>query len=612
MTSDAALFELARAHGVHLAFHDLHGVEHRTSPDTARALLGALGVDAGSEASVAEHLTTFYSAREAQLIDNEHVIEAGEVAMISVRRACEWSVLAEGGKEVAAGKAEAELHLPALESGYYHLVARAGKDRQEARLLVCPRRCPSVLDCTGQEQCWGVIGALYGLRSDTNGGLGNYEDLAHASAAMGRAGAQYFGINPGHALGWAAGDMISPYSPTHRGFFNIDHIAVSAGLGPTPAASLIDYAAFRQTHRTALEAEYEARDWDVEALAKWRDAQGAELRAFCQYEAISEIHGADIRTWSEKLQNPGAAAERAAGARTEFHAWLQWRAETQLDRAQRSALASGMSLGLYLDLAVGARPGGAEVWMNPGTIAKGVTIGAPPDHLNPQGQSWALAAHAPGPLAQAFYAPLRAMLRSLMQRCGLLRIDHVLGLLRSFWLPDDGSPGGYISQPLDSLLAIIAIEAERAGCVIVGEDLGLVPDGFRQKLSEAGLYSYAVWQFESHGDGEIKGAHELAAQSLACFGTHDTPTLRGFWYAEDIAWWQKLGWLSGHEAVQRHNARARLRGSLRRQCHIGPVASPKGCRKPFIWSWRARLRPCSRCSWMMRLGRWTRKICPAQ
>ncbi|MEM6594861.1 MAG: 4-alpha-glucanotransferase [Pseudomonadota bacterium] len=573
---DEALAKLADAHGVHAAFYDLHGVEHRTSPDTARALLAALGVDASSTSAVLDQLEAHQQARSARLIGEEHVVFAGQTNAVPVARPCDWTLLSEDGSEVAAGRAEAALKLPPLEAGYYRLAASIEGTVQEGRLFVRPLRAPSVQDRTGRAQCWGAIGALYGLRSGQNGGLGNYDDLAQASAALGRGGAAFFGINPVHALGWAADEMISPYSPTHRGFFNTDHVATAAGLGPTPEAPLIDYTRFRQAHRAALKAEFKAKTWDAGAFSAWHAKQGAELELFCQYEAISARHGVDARNWPETMQAPGTAATRAAGKDARFHSWLQWRAETQVERAQAEARAAGMSLGLYLDLAVGARPGGAEVWMNPGTIAKGVTIGAPPDHLNPEGQSWALAAHAPGPLGEAFYAPLRAMLAKLMQRCGILRIDHVLGLLRSFWLPDDGSPGGYITQPFDTYLAIIAIEAERAGCVIVGEDLGLVPDGFRAKLAEAGLYSYAVWQFETGDDGAVHPPHDLAPQSLACFGTHDTPTLQGFWYGEDIAWWRELGWLGTGEALARHGQRAQLRSSLRKLCDIGPTASPGG------------------------------------
>ena len=320
-----------------------------------------------------------------------------------------------------------------------------------------------------------------------------------------------------------------------------------------------------------MQAEYDASA-KSDAFARWQKAQGPDLADFARFEALSERHGPDFRRWPAGLRQPGPAATAEAGPRAGFHAWLQWRAETQIGAAQAAARGAGMALGLYLDLAVGPRPGGAEVWMNAETIAQGVSIGAPPDHLSPGGQSWALAAHAPGPLARAFYAPLRAMLRRLMAQSGLLRIDHALGLLRSFWIPDDGSPGGYVSQPIEALLAVIAIEAERAGCVIVGEDLGLVPEGFRDTLAQAGLYSYSVWQYEADDTGQLRPPRTLSANSLACFATHDTPTLQGFWHGEDIALWQRVGWIDPDTARTRHAHRSRQRGSLRSLCGIAPDA----------------------------------------
>ncbi|MEM8730941.1 MAG: 4-alpha-glucanotransferase [Pseudomonadota bacterium] len=584
---EASLDSLAELHGVHTSFFALDGTRHTAGRDTLRALLAALGVEADTDAMIREHLRAHQAAMAARIIDPEHILKAEQSGCVPVHQPCAWVLLTEDGAQVGEGRAETTATLPPLEVGYYRLVvtqAAQGSQgsraatTQSARIFARPDHAPDVTDRTGQQRCWGFIGALYGLRSSENGGLGNYSDLADACAAMGQAGAHFFGINPVHALGWAGGDMISPYSPTHRGFFNIDHIATAAGLGPTPRSSLIDYATFRDRHRAALRTEFDAfaAAPGSSAFETWKAAQGEALVRFSQFEAISATHGPDARLWPAALQGPGPAAQDAAGNAAAFHAWLQWRAETQLDGAQASARAAGMSLGLYLDLAVGPRPGGAETWMNPDTIAKGVTIGAPPDHLSPEGQSWALAAHAPGSLATAFYAPLRDMLRKLMVRCGLLRIDHALGLLRSYWIPDDGSPGGYISQPLDTFLAIIAIEAERTGCVIVGEDLGLVPDGFRERLGAAGLYSYAVWQFETFHDGQIRPASDLSAHSMACFATHDTPTLRGFWYGEDIAWWHSVGWLSGNAVNARHAQRARQRQSLRAQCNLGPTASADG------------------------------------
>lgn len=575
----APLKELADAYGVHSEFYDLHGSHHPTNPDTMRALLTALGVDVANDSQISEALESHKTAQANDILAHEHIVQAGQTNRLPVRQPCDWALLTEDGTQLSEGHADSELSLPKLASGYYSLAVTAGKTTQQVRLLVRPARAPDITTISGQARCWGVTTALYGLRSEQNGGLGNFADLGKASQALGAANADFLGINPVHALGWAADEMISPYSPSHRGFFNTDHIAVDEGLGPTPAADLIDYQEFRPRHKEALEAEYISfvktshADDEGSEFGRWQSVQGDGLSEFAQFEALSQTHGDDFRNWPSQLRTPGTQTRKAAGARADFHAWLQWRAETQISQAQNTALNAGMSLGLYLDLAVGSRPGGAEVWMNSATIAKGVTIGAPPDHLSPEGQSWDLAAHAPGPLANSFYAPFRAMLRKLMLHAGLVRIDHALGLLRSFWLPDDGSPGGYISQPLDALLAVIAIEAERARCVVVGEDLGLVPEGFRQQLNGSGLYSYSVWQYEMGHDGQIKAASELSANALACFSTHDTPTLRGFWYGEDIDLWGRVGWIGSDETARRHSQRSRQRQSLRNLCDIGPTAT---------------------------------------
>jgi 4-alpha-glucanotransferase len=566
-TADDRLRQLAGAQGIYLDFFDLHGVRHEASPDTLRALLKALGTEADTPASVKDAM----AAQEAHKRPRELIAFAGNGPTLPVDGMCNWSLLDETGALIVEGRAAEVIELPRLGVGYYDLHIEQAGSRLSTFIMVRPRHAPRLDERAGMDRCWGTTGALYGLRSQRNGGLGTYTDLGAVAATFGQVGAQFFGVNPVHALGWAMDDIISPYSPSHRGMFNIDHIAPKAGLGPTPDPDLIDYAAYRSIQRAALEREFETRD--RAAFAHWAKTCSADPRRFAEFEAISEIHGHDFRTWPVALQTPGPEARKAAGNRAEFHLWLQWLAEQQIDRAQQVATGAGMGLGLYLDLAVGPRPDGAEVWMNADTIAEGVTIGAPPDHLSPEGQSWALAAHAPGPLAQARYAPLRSMLQRLMAKCGLLRIDHALGLLRSYWLPDDGSPGGYITQPLESLLAVITIEAHRAGCVVVGEDLGLVPDGFREAMNGSGLYSYAVWQFETNHLGEIRPVDTLPPYSLACFGTHDTPTLNGFWHGTDIEWWQKVGWLNGRDRDARHAQRSRQRTSLRDVCHLSSDAN---------------------------------------
>lgn len=575
--TDDALRQLAQVYGVHLGFYDLHGTEHSASPDTLRALLGGMGIEAGSPSAVKESLAETRARRNDAHLPDEIITSAGTPQSLPVTAPCDWMILDETGAEIMSGRAQGSIALGPLPVGYFTLHVAAPDRHMETFVLSAPAQAPGVSEIAQTDKSWGICGALYGLRSGHNGGLGSYADLPVTLRALAATGAQFFGLNPIHALGWAADEMISPYSPTHRGFFSTDHIAPRAGLGPTPKGDFVDYSTFRRRQRTALRAEYARHDAapaaERKSFQRFRAKGGPVLDTFAQYESLSTLHGEDFRDWPAALREPGVDAARAAAGDVGFHQWLQWRAETQIDAAQAAALEAGMGFGLYLDLAVGARPGGAEAWMHRDTIAAGVSIGAPPDHLNPEGQSWNLAAHAPARLKAAQYRPLRAMLRKLMAKSGILRVDHALGLLRSFWIPDDGSPGGYVSQPFDSLLAVIAIEAARARCVVVGEDLGLVPDGFREKLNGAGLLSYAVWQYETPHDGQLCPPRDLRPFALACFGTHDTPTLKGFWYGQDIAWWQRMGWLSGGETRARHDQRSHQRNGLRDMCALPPLAT---------------------------------------
>jgi 4-alpha-glucanotransferase len=557
-----ALRDLAARFGIHPGFHDLGGTYRPAVPETLYALLWAMGQEITSEAEAAEALADL-RADETPL-PSECLLTEGQPFALPCPP-CEWSLSDETGAEAQSGRAEGTLDIAPLPFGYYTLTARGEGWEAESFLLCRPAHgAPEVADLLGAERAWGICGALYGLRSKTNGGIGSYEDLQAICATLGGMGARFFGINPIHALGWTAVEMLSPYSPTHRGYWALDHIALP-GMGPTPEGALIDYAEVRPRHREALERAYS----DFTGSTFFDDFLKGQpdVLEFASFEALSERFGDDFRTWPEDLQRPGTKAVMAAGERTRFHAWLQWMAETQLDAAAETAREK-MGLGLYLDLAVGPRPGGAEVWMNPATVAKGVSIGAPPDHLNPEGQAWNLAAHAPEPLRANRYQPLRAMLAKLMKRAGVLRVDHALGLYRSYWQPTDGSPGGYISQPFESFLAVISIEARRAGCLVIGEDLGLVPDGFRETMNGAGLLSYAVWQFENALDGTLLPPEHLRSYALSCLGTHDTPTAQGFWYGTDIDWWRRMGWQDARETAARHDLRSRQRAGLRDQCGI--------------------------------------------
>lgn len=571
MTVAAALDALAAHHGVLRSFRDLSKVKHPTSPDTVKALLRANGLDLDNDAMVLDAHKALQAQIDARHLPVEIILPANAPYMLDLPGPAMWQLQIEGSDDFRVqGRADDRLHLPALAAGIHSLRITIGKVCETIALIATPNAAPSIGELTGQDRLWGITGALYGLQSQRNLGLGDYEDLARLGEAAATHGAGFLGVNPIHAFGWSDHETISPYSPSHRGFLNTLHIAADkvpgletsrkaqvliagqrVSMGAQKSDPLIDYSGYRHGFCQLLEALFKIFQTQADAAAQsdftaFCIKAGTALSDFTLFEALSEIHGPDWRNWPGGVRSVQGAdvpkARRRNGDRMRFHAWLQWLATAQVSDAQRRLKQGGAGLGLYLDLAVGPRRGGAETWCEDDSIAQGVSVGAPPDQLSPDGQKWNLAAFAPAKLTATKYRAFRQVLRDTMRHAGMVRIDHVLGMNRSFWIPDDGSPGGYIRQPFQSLLAIIAIEATRAQTAIIGEDLGLVPKGFRKATRARGLYSYSVLQYEKDAGGRFRKPAKLRAHSLACFATHDTPTLEGFRKARDIDWWEKLGW----------------------------------------------------------------------
>ena len=584
MSADARLAALAEQVGVFAEFTDMDRQRRTTSPDTMRALLRANGMDVTTPAAVSETLSEL-KAKKAQRVVPADLIIAPQMAFsCPIDGTAQWHVEAEDSAvTLAEGKATGKLDLPPLPMGIHKLAVQTAHGVQVTHLIVAPESAPDLKALTGRSLIWGMIVSLYGLVGSRDNEIGDYTDLAQLSELVGRQGASFLGFNPVHAIGWAAPDTISPYSPTHRGFLNTSHIAPrDRALASATNASFLDYNRHNSTLRPALEAEFEAFDAGSKATSEFARfnafcASGGEaLDTFGRFETLSETHGPDWRDWPRELQNGPDGSEPPK--RVRFHKWLQWRAAEQLAAAQGKARSSGMDLGLYLDLAVGARLGGAESWGAKAADASGVSLGAPPDQLSPAGQNWQLAALSPRKLQKSGYRAFRQIIASNLQHCSLLRIDHALGLNRSYWIPEDGSPGGYIRQPFDVLLAIISIEATRAQALIVGEDLGLVPKGFREQMARSGLYGYTVMQYEKKGPGVLKPTSSIRPRSLACFGTHDTPTLRGYWEGRDIEWWRKLDWI---DDVQRRNVQSE-RAQEKRQLVGGGTSSSIGSIEPDV------------------------------
>jgi len=592
-----ALANLAAAMGIAPRWRSLAGVERTTGPDTQRELLAAMGVSASTDAETRESLEELRARRAARRTPEEIVVSAGTKARIPLGRVTDWQLELEAG-DTREGRDEGEI-VRTLPAGLHRL--RVGEET--CLVIAAPQRAPAFGDVAGRGKAWGLSAALYGLRSRRNLGVGDYRDLADAAEQMARLGADFIGINPVHARGATSGEF-SPYSPSCRSALEPLHIAPDAVSGfecctqarrlledrvaeweAAKSGGLLDYEAHGRRQREILEALFrstiEAGGPAAADLTAWRKGPGRALEWFAVFEAIASVHGPDWRAWPGALRDVHSPEVRRFASENErsvcWHAWQQWLAGRQLAGAQAAARSAGMAFGLYLDVAVGVCPGGADVWAAPACFARSVSLGAPPDAFSPDGQTWNLAPFNPPGLRAAAYRPFVRMLRAAMGPAGIIRIDHVLGLERCFWVPESGAPGGYVSYPLEALLALVRIEAARAACIVVGEDLGSVPADLRPRLAESGLLGSAVMHFEKDGQ-EFRPPRLYRPASLASAGTHDTPTLKGWWAGRDIELRHRLGRTTTKERVAALAARAAERGALCRllveEGHAPPGLDP--------------------------------------
>lgn len=547
-----ALRDLAARAGIAAGYSDTTGTRHLLCADTARALLAAMGLPAASEAEAAETGAALGAEAAARVLPEWQVVTTGQAAAISTRLAdgARVALLAEDGAEtgLAAGPSGA-VSLPPLPAGYHRIVA-AGRT---CLVLTAPSALP--LPAPG----WGVTLPLYGLRSAEEGGYGSYADLAAAASGLAALGADFVGINPVHAGFPGDSAAFSPYAPSHRRRLNTAHVAVPGAAGTRSA--LIDYAADLPAQAAALEAAFAARGQEEDAALDAALVEGGlALRRFATHQALSEVHGPYWPDWPAALRDPDGAAVAVFAAehvaRLRFHAWAQARAAEQLSAAR--AAAAGMAQGLYLDLAVGTHPGGAETWEDRASFAAGVSLGAPPDAFAPNGQSWALAPFDPRALVAQGFRPLIETLRAQLRFAGMLRIDHILGFARTFWVPGNGAPGGYVAMPRAAMLAVTRIEAARAGAVIVGEDLGNVPDDLRAEMQAGGILGCRIAMFERDpaAPERFRPPEAYDPVTLAAFATHDLPTWAGWRAARDIDWRLRLGEIASGPAASMRAARA--------------------------------------------------------
>ena len=466
-----------------------------------------------------------------------------------------------------------ELELPA---GYHSLclLEPDGRERESMSLLVSPGRCYTPPALEGGGRVWGPAVQLYGVRSRKNWGMGDFSDLRALCEACPDLGASIVGLNPLHALFPHNPPHASPYCPSSRLMLNVMYLdpramaeleqcpeaqrmvrdpQFQARLQALRDADLVDYGGVAAAKRPVLELlyshfrEHHLQGGDARAAAFERfGAEGGEaLRLHCLYEALQEHFFARDQglwgwpVWPEAFRDPRSEPvsrfEAEQTERIQFFQYLQWQADEQLAAAARRCEELGLSPGLYQDLSVSVDRAGSEIWANQHAFAMEASVGAPPDALGPQGQNWGLPPMVPHLLTEAAYAPFVEILRRCMRHAGALRIDHVMGLMRLFWIPPGKTPaeGAYVHYPLDDLLGIVALESQRNRCLVIGEDLGTVPDEVRQALAPAGVLSYRLLYFERDEDG-FKRPGDYPTQALVAVSTHDLPTLAGFWGGEDL------------------------------------------------------------------------------
>jgi len=491
------------------------------------------------------------------------------------------------------------LALP-LPPGYHRLEIAGGDATLGSCLLAAvPRACYRPRELEGEGSVWGAAVQLYAVRSERNWGIGDCSDLSRIIHQWGRRGAGFVSVNPLHALFAHDPARASPYSPSSRLFINalyldveaIDEfrdcaparelvfsVAFQAQLKALRDADLVDYPGVAAAKRSVLEllfVHFRERHVDAmtaraDAFRAFRSSGGDALRRYALFEALQEHLQKEDSTlwgwpvWVEAYRDPDSpqCAEFAAAhaARLEFFEYLQWQADHQLAAAKRRA--TGIGVVVCNDLAVSIDRGGAEAWANQGLYGLGASVGAPPDEFSPRGQDWGLPPVVPGRLRAAHYAPFIAMLRANMRHAGALRIDHVMGLARLFWVPAGGVPadGAYVRYPFSDLLGIVALESHRNRCLVIGEDLGTVPDEVRTALGATGVLSYRLLYFERNSAGDFRAPADYPVQALAAASTHDLPTLAGWWTGRDITRRVEVGVLSSPDA---RDAQARARAADR-------------------------------------------------
>lgn len=610
--------KLAKLVGFHTTYVNSFGEQVYAKDEARQSLLSAMGYDLSCDEKISTSITELEQASWRNMLPPSHIAkleDAQHLITISLANKgfteLSYKICLESGETVTNTIAVSNLamidsatlnqlsfhkytlKLPKLEQGYHQLSIEYGDYRASCPLIYAPQKCYSPQEASN-EKMWGYAAQLYALTSENNLGMGDFGDLATLVKKSAKQKASAIGLNPLHPLYQNNPAHRSPYSPTSRCFLNtlyIDlkqvpnfdecHAAqtrfnsddIQAKISQAKQSTLIDYNAVAEVKFEILALLYtdfiQENNSHLTEFEAFKTSRGEDLLQLATFEALYEHfrkldpNNYGWTKWPSAFQSPNSAEvkefKQQNHDRINYFCFVQWLAHRQLKAIANHAKDLGMPIGLYLDLAVGCDGSGVDVWSDKDVYVAGAAVGAPPDAMNTLGQDWGLTPINPVALQKQGYQPLVKALRSNMQYAGALRIDHILGLMRQYWVAPGmkADEGVFITFPLEDILRIIALESRRNHCVVIGEDLGTVPDGFSDIMANAGLLSYKVLFFERWESGFFMRPEHYPAQSMVTVSTHDLPTLAGWWTGKDLEWRQKLN-LYPNEAMGQHERNSRV------------------------------------------------------
>lgn len=613
--SDPALGELADRFGISTQFYDWKGRHTQVGEQTVIAILAEFGVDASTPERARAAAQRVRDDHWRRIVQPCVVLRAGQEGRVDVHvpagAPVSLRIVGEDGNDHLPWQVdnwnpdrpidgrmigEATFGIPGnLPLGYHELIVTIGThdvDGSEAdggihatatsTIIVTPNRV-GLPRRMGASRVWGYAAQLYSVRSHHSWGLGDLTDLADLCTWSASQGAGYLLTNPLHAAEVAGRMEPSPYLPSSRLFVNPIYIRPEL-IAEYHDLDQYDASLIESLRTTTLDDDPQAlldrdRTWQAKsqalelihrvdmsasrrmAFTAFRVARGRRLEDFATWCLLSELHGSDWHDWPAELHDPHGAAvarvRREHADRIDFHMWLQWIADQQLSTAQSSGTDAGMPVGLICDLAVGVNGSGADAWMLNGLFAREMNVGAPPDPFNQAGQDWGQPPMRPDVLEQMAYAPLREMVSSALRHAGGVRIDHIMGLFRLWWVPRGLGPrhGAYVRYNHEAMVGVVALEAYRAGALVIGEDLGTVEPWVRDHLASRGILGTSIMWFETGPDGRPRQPQQWREHAMSSVTSHDLPPTSSYLRGDHVELRDRLGLLTESVDEERENAR---------------------------------------------------------